>query len=224
MVNHLPLARPRRRHGGPEIPLYQHDEAARPLASGIAKQEMPRAISRRTIDPRRRDAGPSHELLKRKQAASSGRPAQRVALGRRCIVRKPMAFVRRAAQHILDAKLRAQIGIELKALHAQLTTNPVCSVTHDQGRSLTTGRPRGGDARRAAVLAGRHAPRGLPTTGQRFVAGLHFTARRHMKFPRRHDPQGGRPAGGPSHSVNARGHRRQQPASSERFGRARRFP
>ena len=70
-----------------------------------------------------------HELLHRKPKQLSGGQQQRVALGR-CIVRNPQVFLFDEPLSNLDAKLRAQMRIEIKRLHAQMPTTSVF-VTHD---------------------------------------------------------------------------------------------
>jgi multiple sugar transport system ATP-binding protein len=67
----------------------------------------------------------------------SGGQQQRVALGR-CIVRNPEVFLFDEPLSNLDAKLRAQMRIEIKRLHAAIPTTSVF-VTHDQVEAMTLG-------------------------------------------------------------------------------------
>jgi multiple sugar transport system ATP-binding protein len=60
-----------------------------------------------------------------------------VALGR-CIVRNPQVFLFDEPLSNLDAKLRAQMRIEIKRLHAAIPTTSVF-VTHDQVEAMTLG-------------------------------------------------------------------------------------
>ena len=75
--------------------------------------------------------------MKRKPRQLSGGQQQRVALGR-CIVRNPLVFLFDEPLSNLDAKLRAQMRIEIKRLHAQVPTTSVF-VTHDQVEAMTLG-------------------------------------------------------------------------------------
>jgi multiple sugar transport system ATP-binding protein len=77
------------------------------------------------------------ELLGRKPAALSGGQRQRVAMGR-AIVREPAAFLLDEPLSNLDAKLRAQMRIELARLQRRLGTTMVY-VTHDQTEAMTLG-------------------------------------------------------------------------------------
>ena len=61
------------------------------------------------------------QLLDRKPAALSGGQKQRVAIGS-AIIRKPKAFLMDEPLSNLDAKLRAQMRVELVKLHKQLDT------------------------------------------------------------------------------------------------------
>lgn len=76
-------------------------------------------------------------LLYRKPAALSGGQKQRVAIGS-AIIRKPKAFLMDEPLSNLDAKLRAQMRIELAKLHRELETT-VIYVTHDQTEAMTLG-------------------------------------------------------------------------------------
>lgn len=76
-------------------------------------------------------------LLDRKPAALSGGQKQRVAIGS-AIIRKPKAFLMDEPLSNLDAKLRAQMRIELAKLHKELKTT-IIYVTHDQTEAMTLG-------------------------------------------------------------------------------------
>ncbi len=76
-------------------------------------------------------------LLYRKPKQLSGGQSQRVALGR-AIVRKPKVFLFDEPLSNLDAKLRTQMRIEIKKLHARLKTTMIY-VTHDQTEAMTMG-------------------------------------------------------------------------------------
>lgn len=84
-------------------------------------------------------------LLKRKPAALSGGQRQRVAIGR-ALVRDADVFLFDEPLSNLDAKLRADLRVEIKRLHQQLK-NTIIYVTHDQVEALTL-------ADRIAVMKG----------------------------------------------------------------------
>ena len=77
------------------------------------------------------------QLLDRRPAALSGGQKQRVAIGS-TIIRKPKAFLMDEPLSNLDAKLRAQMRVELVKLHKQLDTT-IIYVTHDQTEAMTLG-------------------------------------------------------------------------------------
>jgi multiple sugar transport system ATP-binding protein len=74
-------------------------------------------------------------LLKRKPAQLSGGQRQRVAIGR-ALVREADVFLFDEPLSNLDARLRAELRVEIKRLHARLG-NTMIYVTHDQIEALT---------------------------------------------------------------------------------------
>ena len=74
-------------------------------------------------------------LLKRKPAALSGGQRQRVAIGR-ALVRDVDVFLFDEPLSNLDAKLRADLRVEIKRLHHKLK-NTMIYVTHDQIEAMT---------------------------------------------------------------------------------------
>ena len=74
-------------------------------------------------------------LLKRKPAALSGGQRQRVAIGR-ALVRDVDVFLFDEPLSNLDAKLRADLRVEIKRLHHKLQ-NTMIYVTHDQIEAMT---------------------------------------------------------------------------------------
>jgi len=136
LVNHLP---PRDRDIAmvfQNYALYQHMSVYDNLAFGLRNKKTSEAEIKTAID---RAAGMLglHELLARKPKQLSGGQQQRVALGR-CIVRNPQVFLFDEPLSNLDAKLRAQMRIEIKRLHAEIPTTSVF-VTHDQVEAITLG-------------------------------------------------------------------------------------
>ena len=178
--------------------LYQHMSVYDNLAFGLRNKKVPESEIKAAIDRAAEMLG-LHELLKRRPRQLSGGQQQRVALGR-CIVRNPLVFLFDEPLTNLDAKLRAQMRIEIKRLHSQMPTTSVF-VTHDQVEAMTLGRPRGDHARRRGP-AGRHAALRLRPSGQPVRRRLHRRAG--DEFPRRHHPQGGRHAGRPVGGGQAR--------------------
>ena len=77
------------------------------------------------------------ELLDRKPKAMSGGQRQRVALGR-AIVRTPKLFLLDEPLSNLDAKLRAQMRVEIINLYEKLDI-PFIYVTHDQVEAMSMG-------------------------------------------------------------------------------------
>src|SRR5437868_12959009 len=136
IVNHLP---PRDRDIAmvfQNYALYQHMSVYDNLAFGLRNKQTPETEIRAAID---RAAGMLglHGLMDRKPRQLSGGQQQRVALGR-CIVRNPQVFLFDEPLSNLDAKLRAQMRIEIKRLHAAIPTTSVF-VTHDQVEAMTLG-------------------------------------------------------------------------------------
>jgi multiple sugar transport system ATP-binding protein len=74
-------------------------------------------------------------LLDRRPSQLSGGQRQRVAMGR-AIVRDPDVFLFDEPLSNLDAKLRTQMRVEIKKLHAQVQST-VIYVTHDQVEAMT---------------------------------------------------------------------------------------
>lgn len=105
----------------------------------VPKDEIERRVARAAeilqIEP----------LLNRKPGALSGGQRQRVAIGR-ALVRDVDVFLFDEPLSNLDAKLRVDLRVELKRLHAQLE-NTMIYVTHDQVEAMTL-------ADRIAVMKG----------------------------------------------------------------------
>ena len=116
--------------------LYQHMTVYDNLAFGLRNKKLPEARIKQEIDRATAILG-LQELMQRRPRQLSGGQQQRVALGR-CIVRNPQAFLFDEPLSNLDAKLRAQMRLELKKLRERVPTTSVY-VTHDQVEALTLG-------------------------------------------------------------------------------------
>jgi multiple sugar transport system ATP-binding protein len=116
--------------------LYQHMTVYDNLAFGLRNRKVAEPEIQQAID---RAAGilGLGELMRRKPRELSGGQQQRVALGR-CIVRNPKVFLFDEPLSNLDAKLRAQMRLEIKRLRARVPTTSVF-VTHDQVEAMTLG-------------------------------------------------------------------------------------
>ena len=97
--------------------------------SGMDKDEIKKRVARAAeilqIEP----------LLQRKPANLSGGQRQRVAIGR-ALVRDVDVFLFDEPLSNLDAKLRSDLRVEIKRLHARLK-NTMIYVTHDQVEAMT---------------------------------------------------------------------------------------
>src|SRR5690242_14205173 len=168
VVNHLP---PRDRDVAmvfQNYALYQHMSVYDNLAFGLRNKKVPEADIKAAIDRAAEILG-LHELLARRPRQLSGGQQQRVALGR-CLVRNPLVFLFDEPLSNLDAKLRAQMRVEIKRLHAQVPTTSVF-VTHDQVEAMTLG------DRVVVMRDGRVQQAGTPLAVynkpvNRFVAGF----------------------------------------------------
>ena len=114
--------------------LYPHMSVRQNLEFGLKMRRTPQ----REIDERVNDAAQMlglDELLARRPKELSGGQRQRVAMGR-AIVRRPKVFLFDEPLSNLDAKLRAQMRVELARLHHRLAVTMVY-VTHDQVEAMT---------------------------------------------------------------------------------------
>src|SRR5262249_21187522 len=114
--------------------LYPHMSVYDNLAYGLRNRRTPRA----EVDKRVRGVARMLELeavLMRRPRQLSGGQRQRVAMGR-AIVRQPQAFLFDEPLSNLDAKLRVQMRLEIRALQRRLGTTSIY-VTHDQLEAMT---------------------------------------------------------------------------------------
>jgi multiple sugar transport system ATP-binding protein len=124
--------------------LYPQMTVERNLSFGLRVARLPRE----EIDKRVKRAAEMLQLgplLQRKPTALSGGQRQRVAIGR-ALVRDVDVFLFDEPLSNLDAKLRAELRVEIKRLHQKLG-NTMIYVTHDQIEALTL-------ADRVAVMKG----------------------------------------------------------------------
>jgi sn-glycerol 3-phosphate transport system ATP-binding protein len=166
--------------------LYPHMSVYDNMAYGLRV----RGMSRSEIDKRVRRVAAILDLaglLERRPRQLSGGQRQRVAMGR-AIVREPLVFLFDEPLSNLDAKLRVQMRLEIKRLHAEIRTTSVY-VTHDQVEAMTL-------ADRLIVMnAGRAEQIGTPMDVYRepatmFVAGFIGSPAMNM-IPLRPDADGG---------------------------------
>ncbi|MGL4322811.1 MAG: sn-glycerol-3-phosphate ABC transporter ATP-binding protein UgpC [Beijerinckiaceae bacterium] len=114
--------------------LYPHMSVYDNMAYGLRNRKMPEEdIKKRVAEASRMLA--IEEYLTRKPRALSGGQRQRVAMGR-AIVREPQVFLFDEPLSNLDAKLRVQMRLEIRRLHARLRATSIF-VTHDQVEAMT---------------------------------------------------------------------------------------
>ncbi len=114
--------------------LYPQMSVEGNLSFGLKNAKMPKAEIKERV-ARAAKILQIEPLLKRKPGALSGGQRQRVAIGR-ALVREVDVFLFDEPLSNLDAKLRADLRVELKRLHQQLK-NTMIYVTHDQIEALT---------------------------------------------------------------------------------------
>ena len=114
--------------------LYPQMSVEGNLSFGLKNAKMPAAEIAKRVN-RAAEILQIGPLLKRKPAALSGGQRQRVAIGR-ALVRDVDVFLFDEPLPNLDAKLRADLRVELKQLHRQLK-NTMIYVTHDQVEAMT---------------------------------------------------------------------------------------
>lgn len=172
--------------------LYPHlsvyDNLAFPLRSPARK--MPEDQIRRRVEDVAKMVRIHHKLNNRSTKLSGGE-MQRVAIGR-ALVRKPSIYLMDEPLSSLDAKLRADLRLELKRIQAELGAT-MLYVTHDQIEAMTM-------ADRIGILAGGVLVQiGSPRTIYSEPANLHVAARLGQPainlLPVGLLPDGGAPAG-----------------------------
>ncbi|QEW19763.1 sn-glycerol-3-phosphate import ATP-binding protein UgpC [Marinibacterium anthonyi] len=114
--------------------LYPHMTVYRNMAYGLKNRRTPKD----EIDRKVREAAEMLNLtdyLERKPSQLSGGQRQRVAMGR-AIVREPALFLFDEPLSNLDAKLRNQMRVEIRALQRRIGVTSMY-VTHDQVEAMT---------------------------------------------------------------------------------------
>ena len=114
--------------------LYPHMSVFDNMAYGLKIAKRPRDEIRERVDQAARLLQ-LEPYLQRKPRDLSGGQRQRVAMGR-AIVRKPAVFLFDEPLSNLDAKLRVQMRLEIKALQRELGVTSLY-VTHDQVEAMT---------------------------------------------------------------------------------------
>lgn len=114
--------------------LYPHLTVAENMAFSLRLRKVSKRDSKIAVEQVAELLGLT-PYLDRKPKALSGGQRQRVAMGR-AIVRKPHVFLFDEPLSNLDAKLRVQMRLEIKALQKRLGTTSIY-VTHDQVEALT---------------------------------------------------------------------------------------
>ncbi|MEL6571237.1 MAG: sn-glycerol-3-phosphate ABC transporter ATP-binding protein UgpC [Pseudomonadota bacterium] len=114
--------------------LYPHMTVRKNIAYGLKNRKTPPdEIAQKVTEAA--DMLNLNDYLDRKPSQLSGGQRQRVAMGR-AIVRDPALFLFDEPLSNLDAKLRNQMRIEIKALQRRLSVTSVY-VTHDQVEAMT---------------------------------------------------------------------------------------
>ncbi|UJQ93885.1 ABC transporter ATP-binding protein [Mariluticola halotolerans] len=114
--------------------LYPHLTVRSNMAFSMELRKAPKHEIEERVNTAAETLGLS-ALLDRYPRQLSGGQRQRVAMGR-AIVRDPQVFLFDEPLSNLDAKLRVQMRVEIKALHQRLRTTTVY-VTHDQMEAMT---------------------------------------------------------------------------------------
>ena len=114
--------------------LFPHLDVAQNILFGLSVRRVPKAEQKERLGRVASMMGLS-ELLDRRPAQLSGGQQQRVALARAVIADKPVCLMDEPLSN-LDAKLRAEMRVEIRALQRRLGLTMVY-VTHDQVEAMT---------------------------------------------------------------------------------------
>lgn len=118
--------------------LYPHLSVEQNILFGLKAKKVSKAEQQKRLKETAEMMGLS-ELLNRKPRQLSGGQRQRVALARSVVSEAPLCLMDEPLSN-LDAKLRAQMRVEIRRLQKQLGLTLIY-VTHDPGRSDDDGRP-----------------------------------------------------------------------------------
>jgi multiple sugar transport system ATP-binding protein len=116
--------------------LYPHMTVAQNLGFGLRMRRTPKQTIQSQVLEAARLLG-IEDLLDRKPRELSGGQRQRVAMGR-ALVRRARVFLLDEPLSNLDARLRANVRLELRQLHRQIRST-IIYVTHDQVEAMTLG-------------------------------------------------------------------------------------
>jgi ABC-type sugar transport system ATPase subunit len=116
--------------------LYPHMTVTKNLSFGLRMRKVPPQTIQERVQETARLLG-IEDLLERKPRELSGGQRQRVAMGR-ALVRRPRLFLLDEPLSNLDARLRANVRLELKRLHREVR-GTIVYVTHDQVEAMTLG-------------------------------------------------------------------------------------
>ena len=114
--------------------LFPHLNVAENILFGLSVRRVPRAEQRVRLDRVAAMMGLG-DLLARRPSQLSGGQQQRVALARAVISDRPVCLMDEPLSN-LDAKLRAEMRVEIRALQKRLGLTMVY-VTHDQVEAMT---------------------------------------------------------------------------------------
>ncbi len=114
--------------------LYPHMTVRKNIGYGLKNRNTPKDVIEQKVQEAAKMLNLT-EYLDRKPSQLSGGQRQRVAMGR-AVVRDPALFLFDEPLSNLDAKLRHQMRIEIKALQRRLGVTSVY-VTHDQVEAMT---------------------------------------------------------------------------------------
>lgn len=136
VVNHLP---PKDRNISmvfQNYALYPHLTVEQNILFGLKAKKVPKSEQQKRLQETTEMLGIG-ELLKRKPKQLSGGQRQRVALARSIVSHAPLCLMDEPLSN-LDAKLRANMRIEIRRLQKRLGLTMIY-VTHDQVEAMTMG-------------------------------------------------------------------------------------